>query len=251
MAKRFTDTNKWNKRFIRGLKAPYKLLWIYICDECNHAGIWDIDFEIAPIKIGVKINEKDAIRYFGDKIKTIDNNSKWFIPSFIEFQYGELSHNNRAHTQVIFQLSKFDLLPENIKNKPLNMPLVSPLQGGKEQEQEKDKDKDKEQEQGVGKPNFESFQYLDATVIRPPQAPTLQAVIEFFTGQNRTDKEAKAFYDYHEGLGWRKGISPIMSWRSFANTWITNIRPEIKTGVDASGHTPAEKVLIEKYKNLK
>jgi len=50
MAKRFTDTDKWKKTFIRTMKAPYKLLWLYILDECDHAGIWQVDFDVDEIK---------------------------------------------------------------------------------------------------------------------------------------------------------------------------------------------------------
>ncbi len=82
-----------------------------------------------------------------------------------------------------------------------------------------------------------SFQYLDTTIIRPPQAPTCEKVIEFFEHQNRTKKEAFEFFNYYEGLGWRKGISPIMNWTSFANTWIANIRPDLKAAKESPEKT--------------
>lgn len=148
MAKRFTDTDKWNKKFIRNLKAPYKLLWMYICDECNHTGIWDVDIEVAKIKIGERVTEEAAIEAFGDKIMVIDNGSKWFIPSFIEFQYGQLSETNRAHSKVISSLQKFGLLNDDLTVKEqisplitINKPLASPLQGAKDKDKEEDKDK--------------------------------------------------------------------------------------------------------------
>ena len=46
MAKRFTDTDKWKKGFIRNLPTKYKLLWLYILDDCNHAGVWETDFAV-------------------------------------------------------------------------------------------------------------------------------------------------------------------------------------------------------------
>ena len=52
MAKRMTDTDKWKKRFIRELKPKHKLLWLYILDDCNHAGIWEIDLDVASIRVG-------------------------------------------------------------------------------------------------------------------------------------------------------------------------------------------------------
>jgi hypothetical protein len=128
MAKRFTDTDKWKKPFIRGLQTPYKILWLYILDECDHAGIWQVDFDVARIKIGEpNINEKDALTAFGDRVIVIED--KWFINDFVEFQYGELNPANRVHKSVIDIISKF-------KNKPLN----SPLKGAKDKDKEEDKE---------------------------------------------------------------------------------------------------------------
>ncbi len=82
MAKRFTDTEKWKKGFIRGLNTPYKLFWLYLLDDCNHAGIWEVDIEIAQIKIGEKISAAEALDFFGERIIQISD-TKWFIPDFI------------------------------------------------------------------------------------------------------------------------------------------------------------------------
>jgi|694.fasta_scaffold02942_25 hypothetical protein len=140
MAKRFTDTEKWKKPFIRTLKAPYKLLWLYICDDCDHTGIWQIDIEVAEIRIGEKLDLNKAILYFNDKIIPLDNGTKWFIPSFIEFQYPSgLSDSNKAHTAIIKNLDKYKDEITNFK------PLNSPLQGDKDMVMDKvmDKVKDK------------------------------------------------------------------------------------------------------------
>lgn len=140
MAKRFTDTNKYKKPFIRGLQGAYKLLWDYLYHDCDHAGIWIVDFEIAKIYIGedMPINKEDALKYFnkGEKrIIEINNGSKWFIPSFIEFQYGILNENNRAHNSVILILKKYDLL----NNKGLIRGLKAPMDKDKVIDKFKDK----------------------------------------------------------------------------------------------------------------
>ena len=132
MAKRFTDTDKWKKPFLRSMKAPYKLLWIYILDECDHAGIWQVDFDVAQIKIGEKLDKEIAINTFSDRILELSEGTKWFIFDFIEFQYGELNPSNRAHNSVIKILEKYSI---DLKNKP----LISPLQGAKDMVKDKDK----------------------------------------------------------------------------------------------------------------
>lgn len=152
MAKRFTDTTKYKKPFIRGLQGPYKLLWDYLTLDCDHAGIWIVDFEIAQVYLGsdMPVNKSDALKYFNsdeERIIVFDNEKKWFIPSFIEFQYGHLSESNRAHTNVISVLKKHGLLTNDLKLILKNKPLTSPLQGDKEKEQVKEQEKEKEQEQ--------------------------------------------------------------------------------------------------------
>lgn len=106
MAKRFTDTDKWKKPFIRGLQGPYKLLWFYVLDDCDHAGIWQVDFEVAQIRTGEKFDEEKALAVFGDRVEVFSGGTKWFLKDFISFQYGELSEKNRLHQSVINILTK-------------------------------------------------------------------------------------------------------------------------------------------------
>lgn len=151
MSKRFVDTDKYKKSFIKSLPAPYKILWDYICLDCNHAGIWIKDFEVAQIRIGKDcvVDEKIALEYFNlgeDRIIIINGGSKWFIKPFIDFQYGFLNEDNRVHLSIINALKK-----EGIK------PLTSPLQGAKDKDMDKDKDKDQDKDPtgtwrpGIGK----------------------------------------------------------------------------------------------------
>lgn len=114
MAKRMTDTEKFKSKFLRSLKAPYKLLWEYILCDCNHAGIWLVDFEAARMYIGrdVRVFEDRALEEFNKKerhVIPIDNGERWFIVGFIEFQYGALNPRNRVHASVIRLLERFGL----------------------------------------------------------------------------------------------------------------------------------------------
>lgn len=155
MAKRFIDTDIFKKQFIRTLKAPYKVLWIYVLTDCNHSGIWEADFDVAQLRLGVKVTKQEAEQVFGDKIIVLDNGGKWFIPSFIDFQYGKLSAANRAHNSVILLLTKYNLLDEDLSIKELTKPLTSPLQGDMDMDKEKEKDKDKEKDKEITQPKIE------------------------------------------------------------------------------------------------
>lgn len=147
MSKRFIDTEKYKKPFLRSLKGPYKLLWDYICLTCNHAGVWQVDFEIAQVYLGLDmpVEETVAIQCFNadeERIIVIDAGKKWFIKPFVDFQYGELNPANRVHLSVLSELEKEGIEYNSIKG------LTSPLLGA--MDKDKDKAKDKEKKRGTG-----------------------------------------------------------------------------------------------------
>jgi hypothetical protein len=148
MAKRFIDTDVFKKQFLRELKPAFKLFWFYITTDCNHAGICECDFDVAAIRTGQKIDPAAARKLFREKIIELDGGSKWFIPSFIEFQYGQLSEKNRAHTHVIAILRKYGLVDEflHLTKEGPSKPLTSPLQGAKDMDKEKEKEKEEEKQ---------------------------------------------------------------------------------------------------------
>lgn len=154
MAKRFTDTNKYKKSFVRSLPGAYKLFWDFLYHDCDNAGIWIIDFDIAQTYVGkdMPISKDEALRLFNEdeeRIVEIAGGKKWFIPSFIEFQYGHLSEKNKAHSTVILILKKLNLIDESLQLIKNLRPLKAPLQGAKEMVMEKEKEMDKEEDFGM------------------------------------------------------------------------------------------------------
>ena len=67
-SKRFTDSDKYKNPFFRSLPAAYKLFWDYLYHDCNHAGIWIVDFEVAQIRIGkdVFIDKEESLKLFNE-----------------------------------------------------------------------------------------------------------------------------------------------------------------------------------------
>jgi len=126
VAKRFTDSDKWKKPFIKQLPLEYKIFWLYLLDDCDHAGIWHVDMEIAEIKLGTKLSLEKARGLFGERVVEFDNGTKWFIPDFIAFQYGELTERNKMFKPVSAVLSKYCLMGH-----------ISPINGGQVQVQVK------------------------------------------------------------------------------------------------------------------
>jgi hypothetical protein len=141
MAKRFTDSDKWKRKWFRDLTPAHKLFWQYLADNCNHGGIWEVDFGLASFQIGVELDEDEINRIFGDRITVLDNGERWFINNFVDFQYGELKKNNNVHLSVAQILSKYGLHPSN---GGLSQPLASPSSGDKDKAKDMVKEKDKD-----------------------------------------------------------------------------------------------------------
>ena len=152
MPKRFTDTDKYKKPFFRSLRGAYKLLWDYLYHNCDNAGIWIKDFEIAQTYIGtdMPISEEEALKVFAARVIVFDGGSKWFIPSFIEFQYDcgidDLNPKNNAHLSVIKKLKKEG--------------LMSPSRGAQDKYKDKEEDKDKEKDKYITVENEKIYDAL-------------------------------------------------------------------------------------------
>jgi len=110
-----------------------KLFWFYLLDNCDHAGIWEVDIELASFQMDVKLDEASILEAFNRKIIPFKTD-KWFVPKFIVYQYGELNENNRVHNSVINILNKYGLYKGR----------VSPLHEAKDKDKDKDKDLDKD-----------------------------------------------------------------------------------------------------------
>jgi hypothetical protein len=112
MSKRFTDTEKWKRPWFRTLSPEAKIIWLFLCDNCDHAGIWIADYELASFQIGFTLNQKTLTEMLGDKVMPFDSD-KVFIPSFFEFQYGKSKDKFNAKTSALQELSRYGLVNED------------------------------------------------------------------------------------------------------------------------------------------
>ena len=184
MAKRFTDNGKWKKRFFKTLSPKYKLLWIYILDDCDHAGIWEVDMEVAQLRIGEPLEEQKALELFNGNLVVIKGGDKWFIPDFITFQYGELNPNSRVHKSVL------DLLEKNaIVLQQESVPLLDAPQ----------------------------------TLIKNKRfkKPSVEQIKEYCI-ERKNVVDAESFFNYYESKGWKVGKSAMKDWKSAVRTWEKN-----------------------------
>jgi hypothetical protein len=127
MAKRFTDSEKWKDPWFDGLTNDQKLVWLYLLDNCDHAGLWKKNIRLLRILTNTNLVEEEIKSFLNDRIIQIED--KWFIPKFITFQYGDNFQNSRQKSvqSAIELLRKYNLIKENEKGiLTLSIPLPNP-----------------------------------------------------------------------------------------------------------------------------
>ncbi len=120
MSNRFTETEKWKDPWFCELDLQHKLFWLYLCDTCDHAGIWQVNIPL------VKFHIPD-LQYNPDNFKdrvVILSKEKWFIKKFVLYQQkvnslDELNPSNKCHASIINILEKEKILS----------PLEAPAKG--------------------------------------------------------------------------------------------------------------------------
>ena len=140
MAKRFMDTDLWQKDWFQELSCKYKSLYMFLVMNCDCAGVWDTNLRLATFIIGEQITDDDLLQFNKDKkrIHKLEN-GKYFLIDFIKFQYGELNPNLNPHKGVLKILEKYDILT-------LYKELGNPLQGVQDKDKDMDKDKYKDKD---------------------------------------------------------------------------------------------------------
>ena len=185
MAKRFTDTTKWNEDWFLDLSISNKLFWIYICDNVDHAGIFKPNKRMFELLVGDKINVKDFLNSVNsekERIKILEN-GRWYLTKFIEFQYGsKLNPNNRVHKSII------KLLDTNNVDYSID-----------------DEYKMDNSNEGVG------------TLSQPNYITEVQS---YFIEKLSTRKEGERFYYFYESKGWKVGNVKMKNWKMAASGWI-------------------------------
>ena len=100
MSKRFTETAKWKDPWFRRLKPHVKLLFLMMLDECDAAGFWEPDEELARFLLGASIDLQGALQDLEGRVR-VTKSGKWEIVKFVQFQYGTLSTSNPCHRGVL------------------------------------------------------------------------------------------------------------------------------------------------------
>ena len=192
--KRFTETQKWEDPWFRKLPPEMKLLWQWILDRCDSAGVIDPDLELASFQIGYQY-PMDTLSEFGNRVLALDG-GKFFIPKFIEFQYGKLSEDCRAHGPAFQSLKKHGLegYSKGIHTLQVKVKVT------------------------------EEVKATETEAEQPPEPkPKARGTIEefraFFSSISLPDSDAEYAFHKWQGNGWVNGKNPIKDWKATVRQW--------------------------------
>jgi len=145
--KRFTSTDKWRDPWFRRLCPTSKLLWLWIVDHCDNAGVVDLDVEAAAFDIG-EVVEEHHLAELASRLERLKS-GKYFIPKFISFQFGALSAKCVPHLRVLELLSLHGIqYPKRDDSSTTLVPTDSPSLPSTFKEKDKEKDKEEDKDRG-------------------------------------------------------------------------------------------------------
>jgi len=131
MSKRFTDTDKWDDKWFRGLGPASKLLFIFIIDRCNLGGYYEIDE--ADIAFRTGLPEDKILGAIQGLDRGLIRKGDWvWVKKFLYHQKNlPLNPENNAHKHIIQCIAdKLSIFPEIPKTLGAKKGLFSPIGKG-------------------------------------------------------------------------------------------------------------------------
>ena len=201
MAKRFIDTEIWDKDKFCKSSDKQKLLTLFMTSKCDQIGVFKMSSMLVTAYIGSPVTEEDILSIPVDIEKI--GEGKYWLSKFCKFQYGELKETCKPHKKYIEMLKSEGLIERVSKGYPKGINTL--------QEKEEEKEKDKEEEKEEDKKN-EIKRFI------PPQ---LHEVSQYCIERNN-GIDAQKFIDHYSTNGWMRGKNKIKDWKACVRTWEKN-----------------------------
>ncbi len=114
MGIRFTETEKWADKLFRKWKPETKLLFLFIVDNCDCAGFWEIDLELAAFHIGIEVGTlNESFKELEDRFLS-DSKSVW-VKSFLKHQKHEsLKPQDKAVIGILRRIARQKSLRDQV-----------------------------------------------------------------------------------------------------------------------------------------
>lgn len=120
MPKRMTVTEKWNDEWFINLSPQAKVIWQYLLDNCDLAGVCEINVELMRFRIKFS-PQVDVMKHLNElnemaekigmepRIEWFSDNRKCWVKNFIRIQYGILTQNSSTHRGVMKVITNHSL----------------------------------------------------------------------------------------------------------------------------------------------
>jgi hypothetical protein len=194
MARRMTESGKWDDDWFMNLSAPTKLLYFYLLDSCDHAGIWKVNRRLAEFKIGCGVAWDESLAELGNRIQVLGAGDRWFIRKFVHYQYGSVyNEKNNAHQSVLRVLRSHGLdwvAPTH--------PPMTPLGGALDVDKDNSSSRGESAERGLAKVREKQFKDL---LVRLTVADGASAIRKWWALSAGNDL-AKTFEDRCDLVYW-------------------------------------------------
>ena len=114
MTRRFTETGKWKDRWFRGLSPTAKLLWFYVCENCDIAGFWEVDLPAAAWFTGSKLSTLTGALKELDRGLFWDDDYVW-LRNFIYYQNNlPLNPKNNCHAGILNRIHEHKSISDKV-----------------------------------------------------------------------------------------------------------------------------------------
>ena len=109
--KRFSDILKWEKEWFLSLEINDKLVWLYLLDNCDEAGLWNVNWRLCSMLTSVPLTEcPKALKH---QIVKTNHDKVVYIKDFMEFQYPDyLSKKSSMIIMCINRLISYDVIKQ-------------------------------------------------------------------------------------------------------------------------------------------
>lgn len=205
---RNTNTKKWDDVWFSELSPHAKLVFIFLCDNCDNAGVYEINRKFMVFLIGLSNQELDiAIKELDRKSYILSGNKKMlWLNNFLKWQKKiPLNYKNNNHKQIITLLEYYTSEDAKFK-KCKEMRDLIPKKVVKKRKS--------------SKPPSEFIK------------PTVEQVAEYMEskGVENAKLHAEKFWNWYETNGWVVGKAghQMQKWRTAVNTWIVKWSKEYK-----------------------
>lgn len=99
----FTDATKWDDKWFRKLEPKIKLIYLYVCDKSDHAGVYEFDAELLSLHTKIDdIDEDKWLEILNPKVVRLPN-GRWWIKNYINFQYPKGINRRTNYFDPVFK----------------------------------------------------------------------------------------------------------------------------------------------------